>query len=87
MSFLIFSALLEPTKASGCVKVKCTIVQLGLFSRRVKSVLVVVRVRGGGKGPEREEHGLWRAHTESRRPGTRRQHLTLSGLVFTVKGE
>lgn len=36
MSFLVFSALLgEPSRAAHCMKVKCSTVHLGFFSRRV----------------------------------------------------
>lgn len=51
-SFLIFPALLgESYKAFIREKVKCTIVQIGFFSRRIKLLLVAMQAK------ESEEHG------------------------------
>lgn len=84
ISFLIFAAFLgEPSKASDCVKVKCTIAQLG-FIRRANSTVGGGEGQGGGKGPEKGGAWLWQTPNWKQETWARLGYSTSHfPLVFT----
>lgn len=57
--FLTFSAFLgEPSEVPDCGKVKYTTVQLGFYSRRIKSIAGEGEGQEGVEGPRRGSVGL-----------------------------